>query len=163
MGYYGGFIILLYQALSRTVTIGDVTMYMSAYRASLASLSALVKTIADVYGNHLFIQDLRGILLYEPNIRQAPDAHVLDKDTPLTIAFDRVWFRYRDDGPWVLSDLSFRLDAGLRMALIGDNGSGKTTLVKLLLRFYDPTEGRILVNGVDLREIDVDSYYARIG
>src|SRR6266850_3279638 len=62
-----------------------------------------------------------------------------------------------------LSDVSFRLDAGIRMALVGDNGSGKTTLVKLLLRFYDPTEGRILVNGVDLREIDLDSYYAGIG
>jgi ATP-binding cassette, subfamily B, bacterial len=49
------------------------------------------------------------------------------------------------------------------MALVGDNGSGKTTLVKLLLRFYDPTEGRILVNGMDLREVDLDSYYARIG
>jgi ATP-binding cassette subfamily B protein len=163
VGYYGGFVILLYQSLSRTVTIGDVTMYMSAYRSSLTSLSALVKTIADIYGNHLFIQDLRGILLYEPNIRRSPDAHILDKNSPLTIAFDHVWFRYRENGPWILSDISLRLDASVRMALIGDNGSGKTTLVKLLLRFYDPTEGRILINGVDLRDIDLDSYYARIG
>jgi ABC-type multidrug transport system fused ATPase/permease subunit len=82
---------------------------------------------------------------------------------PLAIEFEHVRFRYQEEGPWVLSDVSFRLDAGVRMALVGDNGSGKTTLVKLLLRFYDPTEGRILINGTDLRQIDLNSYYARIG
>jgi ATP-binding cassette subfamily B protein len=146
-----------------TDTIGDVTMYMSAYRASLGSLSALIKTIADIYGNHLFIQDLRGILLYQSRIRRSAHARIIEKDMPLAIAFDHVRFRYQDEGSWVLSDVSFRLDTGVRMALVGDNGSGKTTLVKLLLRFYDPTEGRILINGVDLREIELDSYYARIG
>jgi ABC-type multidrug transport system fused ATPase/permease subunit len=163
IGYYGGLILLLFQALSRQITIGDVTMYMSAYRSALGSLSALVKTIADIYSNHLFIQDLRGILLYEPCIRRSPQAQIIEKDTPLSIEFEHVWFRYREEGPWVLSDVSFRLDAGVRMALVGDNGSGKTTLVKLLLRFYDPTKGRLLLNGIDLREIDLDSYYARIG
>ena len=163
LGYYGGLIILLVRALSKQITIGDVTMYMSAYRASLGSLSALVKTIADIYGNHLFIQDLRGILLYQPHIRRSPDARIIEKDMPLAIEFDHVRFRYQEEGPWVLADVSFRLDAGVRMALVGDNGSGKTTLMKLLLRFYDPTEGRILVNGQDLREVDLDSYYARIG
>jgi ATP-binding cassette, subfamily B, bacterial len=163
IGYYGGFVILLYRALAQQITIGDVTMYMSAYRASLGSLSALMKTIADIYGNHLFIQDLRGILLYQPHIRRSQHARIIEKDAPLAIEFDHVRFRYQEEGPWVLSDVSFRLDVGVRMALVGDNGSGKTTLVKLLLRFYDPTEGRILVNGVDLREVDLDSYYARIG
>jgi ATP-binding cassette, subfamily B, bacterial len=163
IGYYGGFVILLFRALAQQITIGDVTMYMSAYRASLGSLSALMKTIADIYGNHLFIQDLRGILLYQPHIRRSQHARIIEKDAPLAIEFDHVRFRYQEEGPWVLSDVSFRLDVGVRMALVGDNRSGKTTLVKLLLRFYDPTEGRILVNGVDLREVDLDSYYARIG
>jgi ATP-binding cassette subfamily B protein len=163
IGYYGGFVLLLFRALSKPITIGDVTMYISAYRASLGSLSALVKTIADIYGNHLFIQDLRGILLYKPRIRISQHALIIEKDMPLAIEFEHIRFRYQEEGPWVLSDVSFRLDAGVRMALVGDNGSGKTTLVKLLLRFYDPTEGRILINGTDLREIDLNSYYARIG
>jgi ATP-binding cassette, subfamily B, bacterial len=140
IGYYGGFVILLYRALAQQITIGDVTMYMSAYRASLGSLSALMKTIADIYGNHLFIQDLRGILLYQSHIRRSQHARIIEKDAPLAIEFDHVRFRYQEEGPWVLSDVSFRLDVGVRMALVGDNGSGKTTLVKLLLRFYDPTE-----------------------
>jgi ATP-binding cassette, subfamily B, bacterial len=163
IGYYGGLVILLFRSLSRPITIGDVTMYISAYRAALGSLSALVKTIADIYGNHLFIQDLRRIFLYEPRVSILPQAQIIDKETPLTIAFEHVWFRYQEDGPWILSDVSFRLDAGVRMALVGDNGSGKTTLVKLLLRFYDPTQGRIMVNGRDLCQIDLASYYARIG
>jgi ATP-binding cassette, subfamily B, bacterial len=162
IGYYGGFVILLFRSLSNQITIGDVTMYMSAYRVSLGSLSSLVKTIADIYGKHLFIQDLREILTYEPRIRISPNAQIIEKDTPITAEFDHVWFHYQEEGSWVLRDVSFRLDAGVRMALVGENGSGKITLVKLLLRFYDPTEGRILVNGVDLRQIDLDSYYARI-
>jgi ATP-binding cassette, subfamily B, bacterial len=163
IGYYLGLIILLFRALSRQITIGDITMYMSAYRASLGSLQMVIKTIADIYGNHLFIQDLRGILLYKPQIMTPPNAQAIEQDTPLKIEFDNVSFRYHAEGPWVLSALSFRLDAGVRMALVGENGSGKTTLVKLLLRFYDPTEGRILINGIDLRNLDLESYYARIG
>jgi ATP-binding cassette, subfamily B, bacterial len=77
IGYYGGFVILLFRALAQQITIGDVTMYMSAYRASLGSLSALMKTIADIYGNHLFIQDLRGILLYQPHIRRSQHARII--------------------------------------------------------------------------------------
>jgi ABC-type multidrug transport system fused ATPase/permease subunit len=91
-GYYGGLIILLFRALSKQITIGDVTMYMSTYRASLGSLSALVKTIADICGNHLFIQDLRGILLYQPYIRISPQARIIEKDMPLAIEFDHVRF-----------------------------------------------------------------------
>jgi ABC-type multidrug transport system fused ATPase/permease subunit len=163
IGYYAGFVLLLCRSLSKSITLGDVTMYMAAYRASLGSLSALVKTIADIYENHLFIQGLREILCYQPRLRLPQQARILDKELPLTIEFEHVRFRYQDEAPWVLSDVSFRLEAGVQMALVGDNGSGKTTLVKLLLRFYDPTEGRILVNGVDLREIELDSYYARIG
>jgi ATP-binding cassette subfamily B protein len=163
IGYYSGLIILLFRAMSRQISIGDITMYMSAYRSALGSLQMLIKTIADIYGNHLFVQDLRRILFYKPHIMTPPDAQAIEKDAPLTIEFEGVSFRYHEDGPWVLSAISFRLDTGVRMALVGENGSGKTTLVKLLLRFYDPTEGRILVNGVDLREVDLESYYARIG
>jgi len=108
IGYYDGFVILLFRALSKQITIGDVTMYMSAHRAALGSLSALVKTIADIYGNHLFIQDLRGILLYQPRIRRSPDARIIEKNMLLVIEFEHVRFRYQDEGPWVLSDVSFR-------------------------------------------------------
>ena len=94
---------------------------------------------------------------------RSPHARIIDKDLPLAIEFERVRFCYQEEGPWVLSDVSFQLEAGMRMALVDDNGSGKTTLVKLLLRYYGPTEGQILINGVDLQEIDLESYYGRIG
>ena len=70
-----------------------------------------------------------GILFrYEPHIRRSPYVRIIDKDLPLAIEFERVCFRYQEEGPWVLSDSSFRLDVGMRMALVGDNGLGKTTL-----------------------------------
>jgi ATP-binding cassette, subfamily B, bacterial len=163
LGYYGGFVLLLLRAWSRPITLGDVTMYMSAYRASQGTLAALVRTIGELYGSHLFIRDLREVLRYEPRLRIRPQARVIAADEPLTITFEEVSFRYRAEGPWVVSGISFTFEAGRRLAVVGENGSGKTTLVKLLLRFYDPTQGRIMVNGTDLREIDLVSYYARIG
>jgi ATP-binding cassette subfamily B protein len=91
-----------------------------------------------------------------PGTRPAP-ARLADG-----IVFERVSFRYPGTDRWALRDVSFRIPAGAVIALVGENGAGKTTLVKLLCRMYEPTEGRILVDGVDLREISVDAWRARL-
>ncbi|MGE0555590.1 MAG: ABC transporter ATP-binding protein [Gemmatimonadales bacterium] len=79
------------------------------------------------------------------------------------VEFDRVWFRYADDGPWALQDVSFRVAAGDTVALVGHTGAGKTTVVNLLLRFHDPTRGRITLDGIDLRELDLDELRSQYG
>ena len=79
------------------------------------------------------------------------------------MVFEQVGFRYPDSDAWAVRDLSLRIGAGERVALVGENGAGKTTLVKLLARLYDPTEGRILLDGVDLREYDVEELRRAIG
>ena len=77
--------------------------------------------------------------------------------------FEHVWFRYSEDGDWVLKDISFTLPVGENWALVGPTGSGKTTIVSLLLRFYDPQQGRVLIDGVDLRELPLQTWRNRLG
>ncbi|MEZ4588045.1 MAG: ABC transporter ATP-binding protein [Gemmatimonadales bacterium] len=79
------------------------------------------------------------------------------------VEFDRVWFRYAEDGPWALQDVSFRVAAGDTVALVGHTGAGKTTIVSLLLRYHDPTRGRITLDGIDLRELDLDELRSQYG
>ena len=74
------------------------------------------------------------------------------------LEFDHVSFRYANQEKDALRDVSFRLESGEKLSIVGENGAGKTTLVKLLMRLYDPTQGRILLNGVDIRSIDYDAY-----
>lgn len=163
VGYYTGLILMAKQVVSRQFSLGDLTMYMSGYRSAQGSLGGFVRSIGQLYENHLFIRDLSEILAYKPRISIVPNARIIRPEEALAITFDKVTFQYGPDKPPALSDVSFSLGAGGHIALVGENGSGKTTLVKLLLRFYDPTQGRILINGMDLKEIDLESYYARIG
>ena len=77
--------------------------------------------------------------------------------------FEGVWFRYSPDGPWVLRDVSFTASPGQTIALVGHTGAGKTTIVNLLLRFYDPERGRILIDGVDIRQLSTSDLRSLIG
>lgn len=163
IGYYIGLVIMFLRAAAKQFTLGDVTMYISGYRSAQGSLSGLVRSIGSLYEDHLFINNLTEFLAYKPHIKIADDAKIIHTDEPLNIQFENVSFKYADTEKLVLSNISLSLKKGERIALVGENGAGKTTLIKLLLRFYDPTSGRILVNGTDLREIDLESYYAKIG
>ncbi|MBI2023637.1 ABC transporter ATP-binding protein [Candidatus Giovannonibacteria bacterium] len=163
VGYYWGFFIAVRRTLLGSITLGDLTIiFMTGYRSALGSLMGIARSIGELYKSHLFIRDLIELLSYEPRLIMAFCPQVVEAG-PLTITFERVSFRYSSDKPDVLTDVSFSVNAGERIALVGENGAGKTTLVKLLLRFYDPTEGRILINGIDLKEVELESYYSRIG
>jgi ATP-binding cassette subfamily B protein len=163
IGYACGFGILARGVVRGTMTIGDAIMFIGAFKTAQGSLGTMVKAIGDLYESYLFITDLHEFLQISSRLVAPARARILRPEKPLTVAFKYVWFRYGDDQPHVLRDVSFTLEPGEQVALIGENGAGKTTLVKLLLRFYDPTEGSILINGTDLREIDLASYYAKIG
>src|SRR5690606_35519808 len=107
--------------------------------------------------------DLFAFLEMRPRIVQRPDAPPVPRPIRRGIVFDDVSFRYPDSERWALRHVSFELRPGERVALVGENGAGKTTLTKLLARLYDPTEGRILLDGVDLRDYDVASLRRAIG
>lgn len=128
-----------------------------------SSLIRLFSLSGRQYEMALFMTDLIKLLKTPSSMTQPKDARVLTPGVTPTIVFEDVSFRYPDAEKPALEHVNFTLTPGDKIALIGVNGAGKTTLVKLLCRLYDPTEGRILVDGTDLREIDIPSYYALFG
>jgi ATP-binding cassette, subfamily B, bacterial len=163
LGYLCGVGALARGVVLGAVTIGDAVMFIGAFKAAQGSLGTIVEALGDLYESSLFITDLQTFLQMAPRLVAPPGARVLRPEEPLTVEFRQVWFRYAADAPDVLQEISVTLRPGQRVALIGENGAGKTTLIKLLLRFYDPSAGQILINGTDLREIDLAAYYANIG
>jgi ATP-binding cassette subfamily B protein len=163
LGYAGGLGLLARGVVQGAVSIGDAVMFIGAFKAAQGSLGIIAEAMGNLYESYLFITDLQAFLQLSPRLIAPAGARALRPEEPLTVEFQQVWFRYAEDQPYVLRDVSCTLGPGKRVALIGENGAGKTTLIKLLLRFYDPSAGHILINGTDLREIDVASYYATIG
>src|SRR6185437_14048777 len=120
-------------------------------------------SLSQVYEQSLYLDDLFSFFALEPRIRSAPGARPMPVPIRAGFVFEHVGFRYPGSDRWAVRDLNFSLAPGERLALVGENGAGKTTLAKLLVRLYDPTEGRILLDGIDLREYDIDSLRRNVG
>lgn len=136
---------------------------VGAFSRARSIMEGLVSGLAGISEQALFVKDLFDFFETRPTIGSPPDA--LPAPRPIREGFDfqGVSFAYPDSDHRVLSQINFRFEPGERVALVGENGAGKTTLVKLLARLYDPTEGRILLDGVDLREYNVDDLRGEIG
>ncbi|KGQ22749.2 ABC transporter ATP-binding protein [Thermus filiformis] len=145
----------LRQALSGAGGLGGLVLLLQSVGSLQQNLFGLVQDGGMLYEALLYFQRLEGFLNRPPSLVEAKGAKAVTGFQE--IRFEGVGFCY-PDGRRALEGVSFSLRRGERLALVGENGAGKTTLVKLLLRFYDPTEGRILVDGVDLREIDLRAW-----
>jgi ATP-binding cassette subfamily B protein len=169
LGYYAAYAIIIYLAVIQyrspagIITIGTLTFLAASFRQSRDLLQRVLLALAQVYEQSLYLDDLFGFFEIVPRM-QLPDAPL---PVPMPIrtgfVFDNVGFRYAGQERWAVRGLSFTLAPGERLALVGENGAGKTTLAKLLVRLYDPSEGRILLDGVDLREYDVESLRRNAG
>ena len=161
LGYYVAYGYLAWATLRRELTIGDLTFLAGSFRRLRQLLEGLLTGFSQLAGQALYLDDLFSFFLIEPEIvsgtRQFPQ--------PMRdgFRFEDVGFRYPGAERWAMRHLTFTLHAGEVLALVGENGAGKTTLVKLLARLYDPDEGRILLDGHDLREYDLGSLRANIG
>jgi len=149
----GAFIAVVLQAFAGQLSLGDVTLYTNAVRSVQGALSGVVYAFSSLNESALFFSHYRKLkALPQP-------VHVSVKPRPVFplasgLVLRNVSFRYSENHPWVLRDINLDVPAGQHLALVGLNGAGKTTLVKLLTRLYDPTEGQILWDGVDIREFD---------
>ncbi|HLV98013.1 MAG TPA: ABC transporter ATP-binding protein [Ktedonobacterales bacterium] len=152
------------QTVMARITLGDLTFYTQAALSLGSSFQSLLSGISSTYENNLYVNTLFEFLDYQPRIVSPPDG-IKPSGDGLTIEFRHVSFAYpgRGEQGQALRDVSFTINAGEAIALVGRNGAGKTTIVKLLTRLYDPDEGQILVNGRDIKEYDLTALRAQIG
>ena len=158
----GGLVWAVAIARSGELTVGDVAVFIAAVAGVQSSLITLIDHLAGIHQAMLLLAHYEQIVTCPPDLQMSArprPAPVLSRG----IEFRDVWFRYGPDHPWVLRGVDLFIPSGQAVALVGRNGAGKSTLVKLLCRFYDPTRGAILWDGVDLRELSVDALRARIG
>lgn len=163
VSYYGLYLWVIVQALLQKFTLGDVTLYSGAFNRLQRELSRIFDRTSELYEHSLFIRDYFDFLKLGPRIISPPDGIKFIRVAESGIEFRNVTFRYKEEGPDVLKDVSFKISPNENIALVGENGAGKTTLIKLLARIYDPQQGQILINGKDLREYDLVSLYEKIG
>ncbi|HUR82132.1 MAG TPA: ABC transporter ATP-binding protein [Thermoanaerobaculia bacterium] len=161
LGYYVAYAYLAVKALRGELTIGDLTFLAGSFRRLRTLLEGLLTGFSQLAGQALYLDDLFSFFLIEPEILSG--FALFPQPMREGFRFENVGFRYPGAERWAVRNLTFTLHAGEVLALVGENGAGKTTLVKLLARLYDPDEGRILLDGRDLREYDLESLRANIG
>lgn len=144
--------------------VGDYSFYTGALGSISGGISTLISTTAQIYEGTLFIDNLISFMNEKPTIIPSlPEPRKVKHHTGHTIVFEDVSFAYPGTDRNVINHVSFTLEPGDTCVLVGLNGAGKTTLIKLLTRLYDPTQGRILLDGYDLKEYDVNDLYSLFG
>jgi ATP-binding cassette subfamily B protein len=154
-GYYGAYTFVIWRAVSGGISIGTMTFLAGAIAGASTNIQSIFQTFSGIADQALFLTDLQELLKTKPKIRNAAGAIPVPRPIQEGIEFRDVSFKYAGKSTYVLDHLNLKWRPGERLALIGANGQGKTTIVKLLTRLYDPTEGQILLDGVDLREYDL--------
>jgi ATP-binding cassette subfamily B protein len=163
LGYYIAYGYIAWRTVRGDFTIGDLTFLAGSFRRLRQLLEGLLVGFSQVASQALYLDDLFSFFEIEPEIKSPENPAAVPKPIARGFVFEDVGFRYPEAERWAVRHLNFELRAGEVLALVGENGAGKTTLVKLLARLYDPDEGRILLDGVDLREYDIEDLRANIG
>lgn len=162
-GYYSAYVYAVWRTVTGVFSLGTLTLLANAIREASSNLQQTFSTLSTIADQALFLTDLIAFFEMRPTIRSKPNALPAPRPIKVGFEFRNVSFQYPGSSRRVLNKLNFKLRPGERVALIGENGEGKTTIVKLLTRLYDPVEGEVLLDGIDLREYDLDDLYREIG
>jgi len=163
LGYYAAYVTILLRAVAGTISIGTLTFLASAFARSRDLIQRLLLSASDIYEQSLYLRDLFVFFEMQPTIASRPGARPVPQPITTGFVFEDVGFRYPGSERWAVRHVSFAIRPHERIALVGENGAGKTTITKLIARLYDPSEGRILLDGVDLRDYDLASLRQAIG
>jgi ATP-binding cassette, subfamily B, bacterial len=163
LGYYSAYVYVIWRTVTGAISIGTLYFLAGAILQASSNIQQIFSTLSGVADQALFLTDLLAFFEMQPTIRSKPDALPAPRPIQRGFEFRNVSFAYPGSSRLILKNLDFTLHTGERVALIGENGQGKTTIVKLITRLYDPTEGQILLDGVDLREYRLEDLYKEIG
>src|SRR5688500_2471114 len=163
LGYYSAYVVIIARAVAGAITLGSLTFLAASFARGRDLIQRLLMGASSIYEQGLYLRDLFLFFEMEPTIKSKPGAPPVPKPIRDGFVFENVGFQYPGSERWAVRHVSFTLRPGERIALVGENGAGKTTLTKLLARLYDPSEGRILLDGIDLRDYDLASLRRAIG
>ena len=163
LAYYGSYIWVIIRTITQVFTLGDMTMFLSVFRQSQRAVQSLLENFNRLYENNLYLDNLIDFLKIEPALLSPENGKIAPAPIEEGVRFENVSFRYPGSEKYVLKNINLFIKPGESIALVGLNGAGKTTLIKLLTRLYDPTEGRITLDGTDLRDFDMKSLHQRFG
>ena len=159
--FYGAYAWIVIATVNGEITLGAMTMYLLLFRQGQSAVAAILSSVSGMYEDNLYLSNLYDYL-GQPVLARSGDAeHGPEPDRGLE--FRNVSFAYPGAGENALSNISLQIRPGESLALVGENGSGKTTLIKLLTRLYEPTEGTILLDGLPLKDWDVEALRQRTG
>ncbi len=162
-GYYSAYIFIIATTISGKQSIGALTFLAGSFRQLRSLLENILSRFTTVSQGAIYLKDFFDFFEIQPKIKMVANARPFPKNLQTGFVFEDVGFKYHHSERWANRHLSFTLHAGEKLALVGENGAGKTTLVKLLARLYDPTEGRILLDGFDLKEYDLIELRREVG
>jgi ATP-binding cassette subfamily B protein len=152
LAVYGSYAYMALRTLQGAITLGSLNMYYQAFQRGQSQLQGLFSSLVGLYEHNLYLSDLEEFLKLERRVVEPASPRPVPHPMQTGIVFDHVRFQYPTGGDPVLEDISLSIRPGEMVALVGENGSGKSTLIKLLCRLYDPTEGQITLDGIDLHE-----------
>ncbi len=161
-GYYGSYAFVIYRTVTGQLSVGTLTFLAGAIAGTSSNIQMIFSTFSSIADQALFLTDLLEFFAVKPAVHSKPNALPAPRPIRRGFEFRNVCFAYPGSSRLVLNNLNLRLEPGARIALIGENGEGKTTVVKLLTRLYDPQSGSILLDGLDLREYDLEDLHSQI-
>ena len=163
LAYYLAYFLIVWRAASGQFSLGDLTFLAGSFQRLRGLLEGLLLGFSQLAGQVLYLADLFDFFEMRPSIVSPADPSPVPQPIRAGFVFEDVGYRYAGSETWAVRHLDLVLQAGEVLALVGQNGAGKTTIVKLLARLYDPTEGRVLLDGRDLRDYDLAELRARVG
>ena len=163
LGFYGSYAWIVWRTVQGQISLGDMTLYLTIFRQGQSTFQSILAGLNNIYENNLFMANYFDFLDLKPQMQVAAGQRRMPAAIKNGVEFRGVGFRYPESDEWVLRGIDLTIRAGEKIALVGHNGAGKTTLIKLLSRLYDPTEGAILIDGVDIRELDPLDLRQKIG